>query len=145
MLTQRVDNRTATRPPDMRREADKIKHSQYYLNHSLKHFGKDANENKAFCFSTEVSIPQCFVRIVAMLNGKHCSIALTYHRTDGYPNAISVAIEKPTPRRCSECNSFDLHKRGHGTQKIEDLVAELLPRRTIIRRIDADIMTKIFS
>jgi primosomal protein N' (replication factor Y) len=35
-----------------------------------------------------------------------------------------------------------LHKRGHGTQKIEDLVAELLPRRTTIRRIDADIMTK---
>ena len=73
---------------------------------------------------------------------KNCSIALTYHRTDGYLKCHLCGFRKPAPRQCKECKSFDLHRRGHGTQRIEDLVAELLPKNTIIRRVDADIMSK---
>ena len=53
-----------------------------------------------------------------------------------------VGFRKPAPNQCKECKSFDLNKRGHGTQKIEDLVSELVPKNTKIRRVDADIMTK---
>ena len=38
--------------------------------------------------------------------------------------------------------NLSTYKKGHGTQRIEDLVADLLPRSTRIRRIDADVMTK---
>ena len=73
---------------------------------------------------------------------KNCSIALTYHRTDGYLKCHLCGFRKPAPNQCKECKSFDLNKRGHGTQKIEDLVTELVPKNTKIRRVDADIMTK---
>ena len=33
-------------------------------------------------------------------------------------------------------------KKGHGTQKIEDLVEELMPKSAKIMRVDADMMTK---
>ena len=73
---------------------------------------------------------------------KDCSIALTFHRTDGFLRCHLCGFRKPAPRKCNECGSFDLLKKGHGTQRIEDLVADLLPKKTVIRRIDADIMSK---
>ena len=72
---------------------------------------------------------------------KDCSIALTFHRTDGFLRCHLCGYRKPAPRKCNKCGSFDLLK-GHGTQRIEDLVADLLPKKTVIRRIDADIMSK---
>ena len=146
-LTQRVDNRELplVHLVDMRREADKIKTLPILsqpLVEALRERCVNGEQSILFLnrrgFNTTMLCPDC-----GHVEGcKHCSIALTYHRTDGYLKCHLCGYRKPTPRRCSECNSFDLHKRGHGTQKIEDLVAELLPRRTIIRRIDADIMTK---
>ena len=146
-LTQRVDNRELplVHLIDMRREADKIKTLPILsqpLVEALRERCVNGEQSILFLnrrgFNTTMLCPDC-----GHVEGcKHCSIALTYHRTDDYLKCHLCGYRKPTPRRCSECNSFDLHKRGHGTQKIEDLVAELLPRRTIIRRIDADIMTK---
>ena len=146
-LTHRVDNRELplVHLIDMRREADKIKTLPILsqpLVEALRERCVNGEQSILFLnrrgFNTTMLCPDC-----GHVEGcKHCSIALTYHRTDGYLKCHLCGYRKPTPRQCSECNSFDLHKRGHGTQKIEDLVAELLPRRTIIRRIDADIMTK---
>ena len=146
-LTQRVDNRELplVHLIDMRREADKIKTLPILsqpLVEALRERCVNGEQSILFLnrrgFNTTMLCPDC-----GHVEGcKHCSIALTYHRTDGYLKCHLCGYRKPTPRRCTECNSFDLHKRGHGTQKIEDLVAELLPHRTIIRRIDADIMTK---
>ena len=146
-LTQRVDNRELplVHLVDMRREADKTKTLPILsqpLVEALRERCVNGEQSILFLnrrgFNTTMLCPDC-----GHVEGcKHCSIALTYHRTDGYLKCHLCGYRKPTPNKCSECNSFDLHKRGHGTQKIEDLVAELLPRRTIIRRIDADIMTK---
>ena len=68
---------------------------------------------------------------------------LHLHITDRWVFKMSpMGFRKPAPNQCKECKSFDLNKRGHGTQKIEDLVSELVPKNTKIRRVDADIMTK---
>ncbi|MBN37468.1 MAG: primosomal protein N' [Opitutae bacterium] len=89
-------------------------------------------------FNTTMLCPECgFVE-----QCKDCSIAMTYHRTDGYLRCHLCSYRKPAPRCCPECKSFDIRKKGHGTQRIEDIVRDLLPRKTVVMRIDADMMTK---
>ena len=73
---------------------------------------------------------------------KDCSISMTFHRTDGYLRCHICGYRKPTPRFCPSCRSIEILKKGHGTQRIEDIAESLLPRRAVIRRIDADLMSK---
>ena len=146
-LTQRVDNRELplVHLIDMRREAEKIKTLPILsqpLIEALRERCVNGEQSILFLnrrgFNTTMLCPDC-----GHVEGcKHCSIALTYHRTDGYLKCHLCGYRKPTPKRCSECQSFDLQKKGHGTQKIEDLVADLLPRPTRIRRLDGDVMSK---
>ncbi len=146
-LTLRVDNRELplVHLVDMRREAEKIKTLPILsqpLTEALRERCVNREQSILFLnrrgFNTTMLCTDC-----GHVEGcKYCSIALTYHRTDGYLKCHLCGYRKPTPRRCSKCKSFDLHKRGHGTQKIEDLVADLLPRTTRIRRIDRDVMSK---
>jgi primosomal protein N' (replication factor Y) len=146
-LTKRVDNRELplVHLVDMRREAEKTKVLPI-LSQQLVEALRDrlANREQSILFlnrrgfNTTMLCPDC-----GYVEGcKDCSIALTYHRTDGYLRCHLCGFRKPAPRNCAECNSFDLKKKGHGTQRIEDLVADILPKRAQIRRVDADIMTK---
>tara|TARA_A200000113_G_scaffold146419_1_gene131730 strand:- start:245 stop:2464 length:2220 start_codon:yes stop_codon:yes gene_type:complete len=73
---------------------------------------------------------------------KDCSIALTFHRTDGYLRCHLCGFRKVAPRVCGSCKSIEIRKKGHGTQRIEDLVSELMPRSSRVVRVDADMMTK---
>jgi primosomal protein N' (replication factor Y) len=73
---------------------------------------------------------------------KDCSISMTFHRTDGYLRCHICGYRKPAPRFCPSCRSFEIVKKGHGTQRIEDITESLLPRKAVIRRIDADMMSK---
>ncbi len=73
---------------------------------------------------------------------KDCSIALTFHRTDGYLRCHLCGFRKVAPRVCASCKSIEIRKKGHGTQRIEDLVSELMPRSSKVVRVDADMMTK---
>ena len=73
---------------------------------------------------------------------KDCSIALTFHRTDGYLRCHLCGFRKVAPRVCASCKSIEIRKKGHGTQRIEDLVSELMPRSSRVVRVDADMMTK---
>ena len=73
---------------------------------------------------------------------KHCSIALTFHRTDGYLRCHLCGFRKPAPRVCSSCKSIEVRKKGHGTQRVEDLVRSLMPKSSKVVRVDADMMTK---
>ena len=146
-LSKRVDKRELPliHLVDMRKETEKSR-TLPILSQPLVEALRDrcANKEQSILFlnrrgfNTTMLCPDCG----HVESCKNCSIALTYHRTDGYLKCHLCGFRKPAPNRCKECNSFDLHKRGHGTQKIEDLVAELVPRKTQIRRVDADIMTK---
>jgi len=73
---------------------------------------------------------------------KDCSIALTFHRTDGYLRCHLCGFRKVAPSCCASCQSLEVRRKGHGTQKIEDVVSSLMPRRAKIVRVDADMMTK---
>ena len=73
---------------------------------------------------------------------KDCSVALTFHRTDGYLRCHLCGFRKVAPVFCTSCKSLEVRRKGHGTQRIEDLVSKLMPRSATVVRVDADMMTK---
>jgi primosomal protein N' (replication factor Y) len=76
-------------------------------------------------------VPQC----------DHCSIPLTYHRTDDRLRCHLCGYETKAPADCPECHSRAIRRRGHGTQRIEDVVQKILPHARIVR-MDADSMSR---
>lgn len=72
---------------------------------------------------------------------KHCSVSLTYHRTDNFVKCHICGYKEPAPRVCPVCRSEKIKGKGMGTQKIEDVVGRLMPKARIVR-MDADTMSK---
>ena len=71
----------------------------------------------------------------------HCSIAMTYHRTDEQLRCHLCGAEKPAPLACPKCRSVKIRWRGLGTQRVEEAVRRVLPRARI-ERMDTDTMSK---
>ena len=71
----------------------------------------------------------------------HCSIALTYHRTDETLRCHLCGDQRPAPARCPQCGAPDIRWRGLGTQKVEEAVRRVLPRARV-ERMDTDTMSK---
>ena len=88
-------------------------------------------------FSTSILCPDCG----HVASCEHCSLPMTFHRTDGKIRCHLCAQERPAPLRCPQCKSSNIRKRGLGTQKIEDIVQKIMPRAKIVR-MDADSMSK---
>ena len=73
---------------------------------------------------------------------KDCSISMTFHRTDGLLRCHLCGHQRNAPRFCPSCNSLEIRRKGHGTQRIEDMARDALPKRAKVVRIDADVMTR---
>jgi primosomal protein N' (replication factor Y) len=71
----------------------------------------------------------------------HCSIALTYHRTDERLRCHLCGMEKNAPVTCPKCRSPKIRWKGLGTQRVEEAVRRVLPRARI-ERMDADTMAR---
>ncbi|MDP3069077.1 MAG: primosomal protein N' [Opitutaceae bacterium] len=71
----------------------------------------------------------------------HCSIALTYHRTDETLRCHLCGDQRPAPARCPKCAAPDIRWRGLGTQRIEESVRRVVPRARV-ERMDTDTMSK---
>ena len=71
----------------------------------------------------------------------HCSIAMTYHRTDETLRCHLCGEERPAPLRCPKCGAPDIRWRGLGTQRVEEAVRRVLPRARI-ERMDTDTMAR---
>ena len=71
----------------------------------------------------------------------HCAIALTYHRTDERLMCHICGFQSIVPRKCPECKDPSIALQGYGTQKVEEVLAKLIPKARIAR-IDADAMRK---
>jgi primosomal protein N' (replication factor Y) len=71
----------------------------------------------------------------------HCSIAMTYHRTDETLRCHLCGDQRPAPYACPQCRSPKIRWRGLGTQKVEEAVHRVLPRARV-ERMDSDTMTK---
>ncbi|MFY7818628.1 MAG: replication restart helicase PriA [Akkermansiaceae bacterium] len=71
----------------------------------------------------------------------HCAIALTYHRTDERLMCHICGFQSIVPRKCPECKDPAIALQGYGTQKVEEVLAKIIPKARIAR-IDADAMRK---
>ena len=69
----------------------------------------------------------------------HCSVTMTYHRTDEQLRCHLCGLEKIAPTNCPQCNSVKVRWRGLGTQRVEEALLQLLPKARIVR-MDADVM-----
>jgi len=69
----------------------------------------------------------------------HCSIAMTYHRTDETLRCHLCGAERAAPARCPKCGSPKIRWRGLGTQRVEEAVRRVLPQARI-ERMDTDTM-----
>ena len=70
----------------------------------------------------------------------HCSVSMTYHRTDETLRCHLCGDQRPAPVRCPACGAPDIRWRGLGTQRVEEAVRRVLPRARI-ERMDTDAMT----
>jgi primosomal protein N' (replication factor Y) len=71
----------------------------------------------------------------------HCAVALTYHRTDERLVCHVCGHQAIVPRKCPECKDPAIIMQGYGTQKVEEVMAKVLPNAKIAR-IDADAMRR---
>jgi primosomal protein N' (replication factor Y) (superfamily II helicase) len=71
----------------------------------------------------------------------HCSVSMTYHRTDETLRCHLCGEERPAPVRCTKCGAPDIRWRGLGTQRVEEAVKRVLPRAKI-ERMDSDTMSR---
>ncbi|MFG6148967.1 primosomal protein N' [Halobacillus sp. B23F22_1] len=67
----------------------------------------------------------------------HCDIALTYHRRQERLKCHYCSYEEPMPHQCPECESKTIRYFGTGTQKVEEVLQELLPEARVLR-MDVD-------
>lgn len=68
-----------------------------------------------------------------------CSTRLVLHRAGQRLKCHHCGYETPIPHVCPDCGNPDLKALGHGTQRLEETLASLLPEARI-RRIDRDTM-----
>ncbi len=71
----------------------------------------------------------------------HCSIAMTYHRTDETLRCHLCGAQRSAPLTCPKCRSPKIRWKGLGTQRVEEAVRRVLPRARI-ERMDTDTMAK---
>jgi primosomal protein N' (replication factor Y) len=145
-ILHRVDNRTLPRihVVDMRREHAVNKAigpiSAFLAEHLRERFEKK-EQSILFInrrgFATSLLCPDCG----HVPQCDHCSIPLTYHRTDERLRCHLCGYEMAVPLDCPECHSRAIRRRGHGTQRIEDVVQKIIPHARIVR-MDADSMSR---
>jgi primosomal protein N' (replication factor Y) len=75
----------------------------------------------------------------------HCSAYRVFHKGDRTLRCHHCSLTQSVPRACPSCGNQDIGVLGHGTEKVEELLAELLsdmkrPDGSPLRvaRIDAD-------
>lgn len=146
-LTHRIDGRElpAVHIVDMRREALR-KDSSLVLSRPLVEALRQrcAAREQSILFlnrrgyNTTMLCPQCG----HVEECKHCSISLTFHRTDSRLRCHLCGHQRNAPRVCPSCQSPEIIRKGHGTQRIEDIARDMLPSNAVVVRIDADVMTR---
>ncbi|CAM5182477.1 Primosomal protein N' OS=Castellaniella defragrans OX=75697 GN=priA PE=3 SV=1 [Castellaniella defragrans] len=71
---------------------------------------------------------------------RRCSAHTVLHRHVGGRHTLQChhcGDAQPVPRACPECGDPDIRPMGHGTQRVEEFLAERFPQARVLR-IDAD-------
>jgi primosomal protein N' (replication factor Y) len=66
-----------------------------------------------------------------------CSTFTVFHKTDRSLRCHHCGFTERVPRACPTCGNQGLHGMGHGTQRVEEQLQELLPTARVMR-IDRD-------
>ena len=66
-----------------------------------------------------------------------CSVFAAFHKSDGCLHCHHCGWQARVPRACPTCGNQALDSVGHGTQRVEEALRELLPQARIAR-IDRD-------
>jgi len=146
-LTKRADHHSLPliRVVDMRNEGKKTKANDTFLSERLRISieRKIANNEQVILFlnrrgfARSLQCPSCG----HVCECPHCSVALTYHRTDDRLLCHICGHQAIVPRKCPECRDNGIFLQGFGTQKVEDVLKKVFPTARIAR-IDADAMRK---
>ncbi len=91
-------------------------------------------------FSARLSCRSC--RNVAEC--PNCSVPLTYHKANGRLMCHYCGYSRNANSPCDNCGCTDYRMVGVGTQKLEDIVAEMFPDARILR-MDADTTSSRYS
>jgi primosomal protein N' (replication factor Y) len=67
---------------------------------------------------------------------KSCDARLTVHLASGRLACHHCGAEAPRPERCPRCG-YEVHPLGHGTERVEETLAELFPDHPV-ERFDRD-------
>ncbi|OIQ73973.1 primosomal protein N' [mine drainage metagenome] len=70
-----------------------------------------------------------------------CSARLVVHLRQRRLRCHHCGSEQRIPLQCPSCGNPDLHPTGHGTQRLEEVLAERLPQARILR-VDRDSMRR---
>jgi primosomal protein N' (replication factor Y) len=146
-LDQRADGQSMplVRVVDMRLEAAKHKGGPAVLSEKLRVALERRLENGEQAilflnrrgFARSLQCPQCG----HVCQCPHCAVALTYHRTEERLVCHVCGHQAIVPRKCPECKDPAIVLQGYGTQKVEEIMAKVLPQAKIAR-IDADAMRR---
>jgi len=146
-LNQRADNASMplVRVVDMRREQTKHKGGPAILSDKLRTALEQRLEKGEQSilflnrrgFARSLQCPSCG----HVCQCPHCAVSLTYHRTDERLVCHVCGHQAIVPRKCPECKSPAIILQGYGTQKVEEVLAKVLPNAKFAR-IDADAMRR---
>ena len=73
----------------------------------------------------------------------HCDVSLSVHRKGGAARLVChyCGYQIPMPKKCPHCGSPYLAGFGIGTQKIEEMAAQMFPEAKLLR-MDLDTTSK---
>ena len=88
-------------------------------------------------------IPQC----------QHCNVSLTYHKAKNKLSCHYCGTTYPVLHTCAACGSHNFIQKNFGTEKLEEMVAELFPNARVARmdydtvkgKNDHDNLIKLFE
>lgn len=63
----------------------------------------------------------------------HCDVSLTYHKSQNVMTCHYCGALYSVPTECPECNTPTLKNQGYGTERIEEVVSDILPTANIAR------------
>ncbi len=146
-MPERVDDQKMPliRILDMRIEARKQQGGMAILSNQLRQLIEkrvaDGEQTILFLnrrgFARSLLCPECG----KVSECAHCSIPLTFHKTDDRLICHICGYARIVPRRCGECNARNIILAGYGTEKVEEVLKKVFTGARIAR-VDTDVMKR---
>ena len=63
----------------------------------------------------------------------HCDVSLTFHKRTNQLTCHYCGFSTPVPQHCPQCDADRLSSKGYGTERIEDVLADIFPEARVAR------------